>query len=86
MQSIQWPFLFGAVILAGAVLTAVWKIGRFVKAIVSPVRQFMSEHDVLWEDYNIRTGGKYRRSTGRGGPPDPEDFYRAHPGMEAGAD
>jgi hypothetical protein len=86
VQSIQWPFVFAVVILAGTTLTALWKIGRFVKAILSPVRQFMSEHDVLWEDYNIRTGGKYRRSTGRGAPPDPEEFYRTHHDLEASGD
>ncbi len=78
LQEIQWPFLFGVVVLAATVLTAVWKIGHFVNAIITPLRQFVSEHDVLWEDYNIRTGGRYRRSTGRGAPPEPEEFYRSH--------
>jgi hypothetical protein len=46
--------------------------------LTAPFRQFISEHDVLWEDYNIRVGGVYRRSTGRGAPIDPEEFYRGH--------
>jgi hypothetical protein len=75
-QSIQWPFLIGVVIAAGALLTAIRKIVDAGKALAAPLRQFLSEHDVLWEDYNLRTGGSYRRSTGRGSPPDPEEFYR----------
>lgn len=84
MEHMQWPFLVGAVLISATVLTAVTKIGRVVSSVVAPVRQFMSEHDVLWEDYNIRTGGTYRRATGRGAPPDPEEFYRNHPPADGG--
>lgn len=76
MQMAQWPFLVGVLVFCSAGLTALWKIAQAAKALTAPLRQFISEHDVLWEDYNIRTGGHYRRSTGRGNPPDPEEFYR----------
>jgi hypothetical protein len=76
LEQFQWPYLVGTLLLTSTVLVAVWKIAEIVKAITAPLRQFVSEHDVLWEDYNIRTGGAYRRSTGRGAPPDPEEFYR----------
>lgn len=78
---LTWNYgLLVSVIVGGSVvLAALWKIGRIINAIVQPVREFLSEHDILWEDYNLRTGGAYRRRTGRGAPPDPEDFYRDHP-------
>jgi hypothetical protein len=82
VQTVQWPFLIAIVIGSSAFLAAVWKIAGMVRAMTAPLRQFMSEHDVLWEDYNIRTGGKYRRATGRGAPPDPEEFYRTHHDLE----
>jgi hypothetical protein len=75
----QWPFLIGVLIFVSAGLTAIWRIGVIVKRISDPLREIFAEHNVLWEDYNIRTGGSYRRLTGRGRPPDPEEFYRAHP-------
>jgi hypothetical protein len=78
VQQVQWPFLIAVLIASSVVLTAVWKIAHVLRAFTAPLRQFVSEHDALWEDYNIRTGGTYRRATGRGAPPDPEDFYRAH--------
>ena len=69
----------GNLLLAAAVLGAVWKAGRLVKSLSAPIREFISEHNVLWEDYNIRVGGTYRRATGRGAPLDPEEYYRGHP-------
>jgi hypothetical protein len=75
----QWAIIAGSVILAGAFLTGLSKIVTGIKIVVAPLRELMSEHNVLWEDYNIRTGGSYRRTTGRGTPPDPEEFYRSHP-------
>jgi hypothetical protein len=63
---------------ASILLVALWRVGRVIKRIAGPFREFLVEHDVLWEDYNIRTGGTYRRRTGRGDPPEPEDFYRKH--------
>jgi hypothetical protein len=75
VQQVQWPFLLGVVIGAAALISAVRRIVDATHALAAPLRQFISEHDVLWEDYNIRTGGAYRRATGRGAPPDPEEFY-----------
>lgn len=72
----QWPFLAGVVIIASTVLTAIWKLAAALHGLTAPLMRFITEHDVLWEDYNIRTGGSYRRSIGRGSPPEPEDFYR----------
>jgi hypothetical protein len=86
MEQIQWPFLVGVLLLATTVLASVWKIAQIIRALTAPLRQFVSEHDVLWEDYNIRTGGKYRRTTGRGAPPDPEEFYRMHNDLAASGD
>ena len=83
-QQMQWPLVIGIVIAAGTFLTAVSRIVHVVKSAAAPFREFISEHDVLWEDYNIRTGGNYRRSTGRGAPPEPEEFYRNHPGAADG--
>ena len=75
----QWSFSLGSICLASAILVAAWKITSVIRLVVNPIREFVAEHNVLWEDYNIRTGGGYRRSTGRGAPPEPEDFYRKHP-------
>jgi hypothetical protein len=77
--SSQWGILIAAIVVAGTVLAAISRVASAVRMVVAPIREFMSEHDVLWEDYNIRTGGGYRRTTGRGTPPDPEEFYRKHP-------
>lgn len=75
----QWAIICAMVILAGTLIAALSKVVTGVKTIVAPIREFMYEHDVLWEDYNIRTGGSYRRTTGRGTPPEPEEWYRTHP-------
>jgi hypothetical protein len=42
---------------------------RCLKPLVQWASVFRIEHDILWEDFNIRTGGPYRRSeaSGRGG-------------------
>ena len=74
-----WALFVGAVLLAGAIAAAVGKVVRFAKDLAAPIHEFVGEHDVMWEDYNFRTGGVYRRRTGRGMPPDPEEFYRVHP-------
>lgn len=79
MPQVQVPVLIVLVLLLSAFLVAVWKIVAVIRLLVAPFRQFVSEHDVLWEDYNLRTGGTYRRATGRGAPPDPEEYYRKHP-------
>lgn len=79
-----WAVVVGAVVLAGMALEGVKRIASTVKMVLAPIRELIQEHDVLWEDYNIRTGGGYRRTTGRGTPPDPEEFYRKHPA--AGSD
>jgi hypothetical protein len=68
----------GGIVTLSLVLVALWKISQIVKWVTEPFREFVREHDLLWEDYNIRTGGSYRRRTGRGNPPEPEDFYRDH--------
>jgi hypothetical protein len=78
IPQIQWTVSVGSIILAGSVLSSALVAARVVKRLIHPIKEFISEHDVLWEDYNLRTGGDYRRSTGRGGPPDPEEFYRDH--------
>lgn len=52
------------------------KLLRAIKELTAPIREHMVEHDVMWEDYNLRTGGKYRRDTGRGNPPEPSDWHR----------
>jgi hypothetical protein len=85
VEQIQWPFLIGVLVLSSTVLAALWKIAQITRALTAPIRQFLSEHDVLWEDYNYRTGGKYRRTTGRGAPPDPEEFYRHSGGADVSA-
>ena len=72
------PDPFPVAILAGGLAVAVRRIVIFCQSVVAPIKEFVSEHNVLWEDYNIRTGGRYRRSTGRGDPPDPEEYYRTH--------
>ena len=77
-SQIQWPLTIGIVIGCGTLLVAVSRIVGVVKSAVLPIKEFFAEHDVLWEDYNIRTGGQYRRRVGRGTPPDPEEFYRQH--------
>lgn len=86
VQSIQWPFLIAVIIASASLLTAVVKAVRAVKYLSAPIRQFLSEHDVMWEDYNIRTGGTYRRATGRGNPPDPEEFHGKRHRRIAGGD
>jgi len=78
VEQIQWPIVVAVVVGSGAFLAGLSKIARVAKEVIGPVREILSEHDVLWEDYNIRTGGEYRRSTGRGAPPEPEDYYRKH--------
>jgi hypothetical protein len=51
----------------------IWLCTRWIVRIAKPLVQWASvfriEHDILWEDYNIRSGGPYRRpeSAGRGG-------------------
>jgi hypothetical protein len=73
--AVQWPFLITVIIALSVFLTAIWKALDALRAITAPFRQFVGEHDVMWEDYNIRTGGTYRRAIGRGAPPDPEEYY-----------
>jgi hypothetical protein len=78
IPSIQWTISLGSILIASSLLAAAVTISKVAKSVISPIRQFISEHDVLWEDYNIRTGGSFRRNTGRGDPPEPEDFYKTH--------
>jgi hypothetical protein len=71
-----WAIAATILIAASVILTAFMKLTSAVKALTLPLKQFVAEHNILWEDYNLRTGGQYRRSRGRGSPPDPEEFYR----------
>lgn len=80
----QWTISPTTLIASSAVVVAAWKLARVIKLLIDPFREIMSEHNTLWEDYNLRTGGSYRRSTGRGAPPDPEEFYRKHPRADRG--
>ena len=81
----QWSLSLNTVLIASAALAAVWKVSHILRLLINPIRDFVDEHNVLWEDYSIRTGGKYRRAVGRGGAPEPEDFYR-HSEQDAKAD
>lgn len=76
---VSWSLSLNDLLVSSAVLVGLWKLSHVVQALIGPLRQFISEHDVMWEDYNMRTGGSYRRSTGRGAPPDPEEHYKKHP-------
>lgn len=72
-------------IIASGVATAIVLFSKFIHAmkdLTAPIREHFVEHDVMWEDYNLRTGGHYRRNTGRGNPPEPEDWHREHGGNE----
>ncbi len=79
MPSFQWTVSLNGLMITSAILLGIWKASRVVTAVIGPIRQFMIEHDVMWEDYSMRTGGKYRRAIGRGGAPEPEEFYERHP-------
>jgi hypothetical protein len=81
MQAGQWPFLIAVIIFVAAALTAIWKIGQIVKRAGAPLKELMQEHNILWEDYNIRAGGSYRRASGRGNPVDPAELYADYPNM-----
>ena len=78
MPQFQWTISLNGLLIASAILMAAWKLSMLVRMLISPIRDFVDEHNVLWEDYSIRTGGKYRRAIGRGGAIDPEEFYRHH--------
>jgi hypothetical protein len=82
VPSFQWSISLNTILIAVAIVVSVWKVSRVAKAVIMPIRQFVSqfvsEHDVMWEDYNLRTGGTYRRAIGRGCPPNPEEFYQHH--------
>lgn len=55
-------------IMATIFLCTRWAL-RTMKPLVQWASVFRIEHDILWEDFNVRTGGPYRRpdSAGRGG-------------------
>ncbi len=76
MPVFHWDLSLGNLVVALTFIVSAWKVIVVVKKVVIPVVQVFEEHNVLWEDYNIRTGGPYRRRTGRGAPPEPSEFYR----------
>lgn len=78
MPTFRWDLTLGNLLVALAFIASSWKVATIARVLVAPIREFIDEHDVLWEDYNIRTGGSYRRRTGRGSPPEPLDLSRPH--------
>jgi len=59
----------GSVGIIGTLLFCTRYLRNVLKPLVQWASVFRIEHDILWEDFNIRTGGPYRRpeSAGRGG-------------------
>jgi hypothetical protein len=80
VPSFQWSISLNAILVWVAIVVGIWKVSRIAKAVMLPFRLYINEHDVMWEDYNLRTGGTFRRAVGRGCPPNPEEFYQRHAG------
>lgn len=82
MPVFHWSMTLGNVAIVAALLGSsraiVVALVGSARAVVMPIREHLEEHDILWEDYNERTGGHYRRRSGRGSPPEPSDYYREH--------
>lgn len=55
--------------IMGVIFLCTRWIIRTVKPLVQWASVFRIEHDILWEDFNERTGGPFRRpiTSGRGG-------------------
>lgn len=71
----DWVFLLAMIVFLAIILGALRRLYMILKLVTDPIKQFIGEHNVMWEDYNIRTGGDYRRATGRGSPPEPCEFH-----------
>lgn len=59
----------GSIGIMGTVILCTRYIIRTLKPLIQWASVFRIEHDILWEDFNIRTGGPFRRpvTAGRGG-------------------
>jgi len=59
----------GSLGIMGTIILCTRWIIRVAKPLVQWASVFRIEHDILWEDFNERTGGPFRRpvTAGRGG-------------------
>ncbi len=62
----RWDVNANTLMLSLSILLASWRLASVLRRLVHPFLLRVEEHDVLWEDYALRTGGSFRRRVGRG--------------------
>lgn len=62
---LEWKISVGNIVTTLVVLVGLVPVARMCRAVQKSVSIFLDEHDVLWEDYNIRHGLDWRRTLGR---------------------